>query len=90
MPLVHVHNLYDVMNELKLDGFTLYGATMDGEDIRNVKTTGKKALFMGSESEGIPSRAEKKLDVKVSIKMENNFDSLNVSVAGAILMDRMR
>ncbi len=22
MPLVHVHNLYDVMNELKLDGFT--------------------------------------------------------------------
>jgi 23S rRNA (guanosine2251-2'-O)-methyltransferase len=45
---------------------------------------------MGNEAEGIPSRAEKKLDVKVSIEMANEFDSLNVSVAGAILMDRMR
>jgi len=90
MPIVHEHNLYDVMNELKLDGFTLYGAAMDGTDIRTVKCEGKRALIMGNEAVGIPARAEKKLDVKVSIKMENEFDSLNVSVASAILMDRMR
>jgi len=90
MPLVHVHNLYDVMNELKLDGFTLYGASMDGKDIRDVKCDAKRALIMGSESEGMPARALKKLDMAVSIKMENEFDSLNVSVASAILMDRMR
>jgi len=90
IPIVHEHNLYDVMNELKLDGFTLYGASMDGEDVRQVKCKGKRALIMGSEGEGIPSRAQKKLDVKVSIKMSNDFDSLNVSVASAILMDRMR
>lgn len=90
MPIVHEHNLYDVMNELKLDGFTLYGAEMNGEDVRKIEVKGKRALIMGSESEGIPTRALKKLDVKVSIEMKNNFDSLNVSVAGAILMDRMR
>jgi len=90
MPLVHAHNLYDVMNELKLDGFTLYGASMDGQDIRDIKPAKKRALIMGSEGFGIPARALKKLDVEVSIKMENDFDSLNVSVAGAILMDRMR
>jgi 23S rRNA (guanosine2251-2'-O)-methyltransferase len=90
MPLVHVHNLYDVMNELKLDGFTLYGASMEGQDVREITPTKKKALIMGSEGFGIPTRALKKLDVEVSIKMENDFDSLNVSVAGAILMDRMR
>lgn len=90
IPIVHEHNLYDVMNELKLDGFTLYGATMDGTDIRAVKCEGKRALIMGNEALGIPTRAENKLDVKVSIKMENEFDSLNVSVASAILMDRMR
>jgi len=90
MPLVHVHNLYDLMNELKLDGFTLYGASMNGQDVRNVKCENKRALIMGSEGFGIPSRAMKKLDVEVSIQMENNFDSLNVSVASAILMDRMR
>ena len=90
MPIVHVHNLYDVMNELKLDGFTLYGATMDGNDIRTVTSKGKRALIMGNEAQGIPTRAENKLDVKVSIEMANEFDSLNVSVASAILMDRMR
>lgn len=90
MPIVHEHNLYDVMNELKLDGFTLYGASMDGTDIRTIKCEGKRALIMGNEAQGIPARAEKKLDVKVSIEMANEFDSLNVSVASAILMDRMR
>jgi len=90
MPIVHEHNLYDIMNELKLDGFTLYGATTDGEDVCQVECKGKRALIMGNEAQGIPTRAEKKLDVKVSIEMANNFDSLNVSVASAILMDRMR
>lgn len=90
MALIHAPNLYDVMNELKLDGFTLYGAAADGEDVRDVKCEGKRALIMGNEAEGIPTRALNKLDKKVAIKMENQFDSLNVSVAAAILMDRMR
>ncbi len=90
MPIVHAQNLYDVMNELKLDGYKLYGASMDGKDIRQVKCEGKRALIMGNEAQGIPTRALKKLDVTVSIEMKNDFDSLNVSVAGAILMDRMR
>lgn len=90
MPLVHIHNLYDAINELKLDGFTIYGATTGGKDVRDIKCEKKKALIMGSEGEGIPSRAIGKLDVEVSIKMANDFDSLNVSVASAILMDRMR
>ncbi|MBU1884947.1 23S rRNA (guanosine(2251)-2'-O)-methyltransferase RlmB, partial [bacterium] len=75
---------------LKTSGFTIYGAVMDGEDIREIKPTGKRAIILGSESLGIPPKAVSRLDKKVSIKMENGFDSLNVSVAGAILMDRMR
>ena len=45
---------------------------------------------MGSEGDGLSSRVISKLDEVVSIKMSHEFDSLNVSVAGAILMDRMR
>lgn len=63
---------------------------MDGEDVRNIKPSGKRAIILGSEGEGLPLKAVSRLDEKVSIKMENGFDSLNVSVAGAILMDRMR
>lgn len=90
MPLVVQTNLFDVLNELKLAGFETYGAVMNGEDIRGVVPKGKRALILGNESEGIPARAEKRLDHRVSIAMANDFDSLNVSAAAAILMDRMR
>lgn len=90
MPFALVTNIYDVINDLKTSGFTIYGAVMDGDDIREVKPAQKRAIILGSESLGIPPKAVGRLDRKISIKMENGFDSLNVSVAGAILMDRMR
>jgi 23S rRNA (guanosine2251-2'-O)-methyltransferase len=90
LPFVVQNNLYDVINDLKLAGFDLYGAVMDGEDIRNTSMSPKRALLLGNEAEGIPARAQEKLDRRVSIAMAHDFDSLNVSAAGAILMDRMR
>lgn len=90
MPFTIQQNLHDMMNELKQAGFVLYGAVMDGEDVRNAAMSEKRALILGNEAEGIPSRAEEKLDHRISIMMAHEFDSLNVSAAGAILMDRMR
>jgi len=90
LPVMLRRNLLDAMNDLKLSGFTLYGAVMDGEDIRNMQVEGKRALILGSEGEGLSRRVEEKLDHKISIVMRHDFDSLNVSAAGAILMDRMR
>lgn len=90
MPLAVQHNVHDVLNDLKTSGFTIYGADMGGKDIRDVDVKHKRVLVLGSEGEGLTSRVRSKLDEVVSIKMSHEFDSLNVSVAGAILMDRMR
>ncbi len=90
MPLALEHNILDVLNDFKTSGFTLYGADMDGEDIRGVAVKQKRVLILSSEGEGLNARMRSKLDKIVSIKMLHDFDSLNVSVAGAILMDRMR
>ena len=90
MPISVVNNVQDVINELKTSGCYLYGAVLDGEDIREVNITYKRALILGNESEGLSNRVTAKLDYPVSIKMAHDFDSLNVSAAGAILMDRMR
>lgn len=84
------HNIYNVINDLKTSNFTTYGADMSGTDIRDIKIKQKRCLVLGSEGEGLTSRLSSKLDEIVSIKMMHKFDSLNVSVAGAILMDRMR
>ncbi len=90
MPLLFCKNVHDIMNDLKTMDYLIYGAVVDGEDIRNVKISSKRVLILGSEGEGIVSRVQKKLDYKVKIKMAHGFDSLNVSAAGAIFMDRMR
>lgn len=90
MPFSIETNIHDVINDLKMSGFTSYGADMGGTDIREVKVKGKRALFLGSEGEGLTARVSSKLDEIVSIKMAHKFDSLNVGAAGAILMDRMR
>ena len=90
MPFAIEHNIHDVLNDLKMAGFTSYGADMNGMDIRETRIDTKKVLVVGSEGEGLTSRVVSKLDCAVSIKMSHEFDSLNVSVAAAILMDRMR
>lgn len=90
LPLVIVHNIHDVMHELKQSGFSLYGAMMEGTDVREMSFEPKRALILGSEGEGLSGRVQKGLDHGVSIRMAHDFDSLNVGVAGAILMERMR
>lgn len=90
LPFAVATNLYDVMTELKNAGHRLYGAVMEGEDVRCLAFDGKRALLLGNEGEGIPARAVRRLDQGVKIAMAHGFDSLNVSAAGAILMERMR
>jgi len=90
MPFAIVQNTLDVLNDLATSGFTLYGADMDGEDIRDAKIHPKRALVLGGEGEGLTRRVKQKLDKIVSIQMRAGFDSLNVNAAAAILMDRMR
>lgn len=90
-------NLYpkslDLANELIQTGFTLIGATIDGTDLKKygkIEKTDKVALFLGSEGEGISPKVRKKLDLKVSIGMQHQFDSLNVSVAAGILIYNLK
>lgn len=91
MPICLMPNTLDLMNELKQVDFTLFGATMSGVDVRDVTFNySKKALFLGSEESGLNKKVLNKIDKKISIVMSRDFDSLNVSTAAAILIDRMR
>ncbi|MCI5968223.1 23S rRNA (guanosine(2251)-2'-O)-methyltransferase RlmB [Helicobacter sp.] len=88
MPFCIMYNALDVANELKFAGFRLYGTSLDGTE-SSVVTQGKKALFLGAESDGLSAKILKKMDINLTIAQKGEFDSLNVSIAGAILIDRM-
>ncbi len=89
MPFVIIPNILDVLNELKQVNFTIYGASMDGEELNKCQFNEKKVLVLGSEGEGLSKRAKSKVDKIISIEMKHEFDSLNVSAAAAILIHRM-
>ena len=90
MPFVIIPNILDILNELKQVEFKVYGASMEGTELNACKFETKKVLVMGSEGEGISKRAKSKIDKMVKIEMQREFDSLNVSAAAAIFIDRMR
>jgi 23S rRNA (guanosine2251-2'-O)-methyltransferase len=92
MPIVLMHNVLDVVNELNQVNFTTIGASLQGIDIRELKLQNKNniALFLGNEASGLSNKILKKLNTKVSIGMSNNFDSLNVAVATGILIHRLK
>jgi 23S rRNA (guanosine2251-2'-O)-methyltransferase len=89
LPFAKTYNTLDLANELKQAGFALIGATMSGTDLKKygkIEKEDKVALFLGNEGEGLSNKVIKKLDLEVSIGMQHDFDSLNVSVAAGILM----
>lgn len=91
MPLSLIANSSEAVELFKQAGFVICGATLDGDEPKGLELAGKKrVLVLGSEGEGLPARIEKKLDRKLTIKMSHGFDSINVSAATAILIDRMR
>ena len=83
-----------LLNELKMAGFALFAADMNGVDIKefikNNEKPEKFALIMGSEGAGLSKKTLNKCDKTLAIKMQNGFESLNVAVACALIFDRIK
>jgi len=74
------------MKKAKAAGYWIYGATMEGEPVRNVKFDPKTLLVMGSEGKGLSDYLKQECDFLVGIPMKGRIESLNVSAAAAILL----
>ena len=86
MPILVYQNILELINILKTKGYLIVGADLGGEKRVEAK---KIALIMGNEGEGLNRRVKAKLDKVLTIEMKREFDSLNVSVAAGILIDRI-
>lgn len=84
-----IENSDSLLNFLMQNDFICYGADSKGNDTKGLVRKDTKALFIGSEHEGLSGKILRKMDEVLSIKMQNDFDSLNVSCATSILIDRL-
>jgi len=71
------------------DSHTLIGADQRGNDVSHFKTPERFVLVLGSEAHGLSSTIEQNIDTTISIKKIGFGESLNVGVAGAILMEKL-
>ena len=87
--IIQVSNLVNAINYLKDKGFFIYGAEADGINYKDVDYATKRCLVVGSEGKGISNIVRKNCDEVVSLPMRGHINSLNASVAAAILIYEM-
>jgi len=79
-------NTLEMIDILKAKNYLIVGTDVNnGVDIKNIKTA-NMALVLGNEGKGLEENVLKLCDNKVNIKMTEDCESLNVGVAGSILM----
>ncbi|WP_120950872.1 RNA methyltransferase [Helicobacter sp. L8] len=88
VPFCVCARLLDALQELKSAGVRCYGAHTQGCDVRQVAFKTPLAICLGAEGSGLSPKVLRKMDAIVRINMHGNIGSLNVGVAGAIIMDR--
>lgn len=87
MPLVQIGNIAQTLRQLKKNGFWVLGADMDGTvDYFQSDMTAPTVLVIGSEGKGISHLVKETCDVLVQIPMFGHVNSLNASVAAALLI----
>lgn len=82
-------NLVNVMEKLKKLNYFIYGTDMIGKNYYDVDYANKTVLVIGSEGEGISDLVKKSCDEIVTIPMVGNINSLNASVATAIVLSEI-
>ena len=86
LPIFTETNLNRTLEKMKDKGFWIYYASEKGEiPLENFKFDSPTAIILGNEHNGVRETIKKNSDGSVVINSLNDFDSLNVSSASAII-----
>jgi TrmH family RNA methyltransferase len=86
IPVVEEDDPVKVLDALGRHGQRCVAAVSSGgEDFDRVDLTGRVAVVLGNETEGLPAELDAHLDGRVTIPIEPPAESLNVGMAGTVL-----
>ncbi len=89
IPVVR-ESLYAALKQVRKRGIPVVGADMAGEPVDRVDLRGPLALLLGGEGRGLTEGLARRCDRLVAIPLDGGLESLNVSVAAALLMYEKR
>lgn len=81
-----VTNIVNTINNLKDKGYWVIGTDMNGTDYKTLDYKGKIVIVIGNEGKGISRLVKESCDFIASIPMYGSVNSLNASVAAAIIL----
>jgi 23S rRNA (guanosine2251-2'-O)-methyltransferase len=85
--IVEDENLARALDFLKQHGYWVIGCDSgEGEDATTFEYPHKRVLVLGNEAEGMRRLVREGCDYTVRIPMESGIDSLNISVASAVVL----
>ena len=88
--IAQVTNLTQALNELKKNGYLVYAAeAFNSQPYEKLDYKNSVVLVVGSEGFGISRLVKEQADFNIAIKMTGKVNSLNVSVATAILVSHI-
>lgn len=83
-------NLQEVIKMLKKEKvFCIGTALTNAKDVKHITKKDKFAICLGNEAKGISKEVLDNMDENVKIAMNNDVESLNVSIAAGIIMYEM-
>ncbi len=86
MKIVQVTNLNSTIKILKDNGYWIFGTDMVGQDYTKLDYRGKTCIICGNEGDGMSKLVKENCDFIASIPMKGEVNSLNASVATAIII----
>ena len=86
MKIARVTNLNSTIKLLKDKGYWIFGTDMDGTDYTKLDYKGKTCIICGNEGSGMSKLTKENCDFIASIPMKGEVNSLNASVATAIIV----
>jgi 23S rRNA (guanosine2251-2'-O)-methyltransferase len=90
LPVAVVTNLARYLAEVKRDDLWVFGAAADGGPMWSTDLTGGAALVFGAEGKGLRPLVRRTCDATVAIPLAGRVESLNVSVAAAVILYEAR
>lgn len=84
--IIRIPNIVKCMDLLKKNGYWIIGTDMNGQDYTQIDYKGKIAVICGNEGKGMSRLVKENCDFIASIPMYGTVNSLNASVATAIVL----
>lgn len=91
LPVIEKQKLPETIEYFQQNGYVVIGTSLDGKDLTPPETVGnRQVIILGNEARGLSPEIKNKVTRLVKIQGYGQAESLNVAIAGGILMHFFR